>query len=104
MKGFKVGDVVGVGCFVDSCLTCKQCLAGNEHKCTSKSIATYQGENKHGRAAVYPPDSVTLGKDSDDIIAAKARYTIALSMRRWIHIQDGGALPIRYPHPTVLSH
>ena len=61
MKGFKVGDAVGVGCFVDSCLHCTQCLAGNEHKCTKKSTATYQGSNEHGRAAVYPPDSVTLG-------------------------------------------
>ena len=60
VKGFQVGDAVGVGCMVDSCLKCKQCLAGNEQKCAAQT-GTYQGENKHGRAAVWPPNSKTLG-------------------------------------------
>ena len=31
---FKVGDRVGVGCFVDSCRDCEACKAGMEHYCT----------------------------------------------------------------------
>jgi uncharacterized zinc-type alcohol dehydrogenase-like protein len=27
---FKVGEIAGVGCFVDSCRTCKSCKAGDE--------------------------------------------------------------------------
>ena len=30
VKKFKVGDLVGVGCFVDSCRTCPDCRAGLE--------------------------------------------------------------------------
>ena len=30
---FKVGDHVGVGCMVDACLSCAECLAGEEQKC-----------------------------------------------------------------------
>ena len=28
---FKVGELAGVGCFVDSCRTCPQCVPGIEH-------------------------------------------------------------------------
>ncbi|HEY9724221.1 MAG TPA: alcohol dehydrogenase catalytic domain-containing protein, partial [Oscillatoriaceae cyanobacterium] len=30
---WKVGDTVGVGCFVDSCRTCEACEAGEEQYC-----------------------------------------------------------------------
>src|SRR5271168_2305539 len=30
---FKIGDLVGVGCFVDSCRECSQCKKGNEQYC-----------------------------------------------------------------------
>ena len=39
--GFAIGDHVGVGCMVDSCLSCKNCLAGHEQKCP-KQTGTYQ--------------------------------------------------------------
>ena len=29
----KVGDIVGVGCMVDSCLNCKNCELGDENYC-----------------------------------------------------------------------
>ena len=38
---YRVGDAVGVGCFVDSCRTCPQCTAGEEQYCDSGMIATY---------------------------------------------------------------
>jgi len=58
---FKVGDHVGVGCMVDSCLTCKSCRAGEEQKCR-KQVATYQGkDNGSGRAQTYPANTQTIG-------------------------------------------
>lgn len=48
----KVGDQVGVGCMVDSCLKCDACKKGEEQKCT-KQVGTYCGKNQNGRAA-YP--------------------------------------------------
>jgi alcohol dehydrogenase (NADP+) len=43
---FKAGDLVGVGCLVDSDMTCEHCKAGNEHYCT-KQVWTYGGADRH---------------------------------------------------------
>lgn len=61
VTGFQVGDSVGVGCMVDSCLECKNCKAGNEHKCLKENTGTYQGKNQFGRAAVAGSTNLTLG-------------------------------------------
>lgn len=57
-----VGDHVGVGCIVDSCLECEPCKTGNEQKCTKQMVGTYNGQSdKFGRAASYPEGSHTYG-------------------------------------------
>ncbi len=33
VKAFKTGDSVGVGCLVDSCRTCENCIDGLEQYC-----------------------------------------------------------------------
>lgn len=38
---FKVGDRVGVGCFVDSCRNCPQCAVGDENYCDKGMVMTY---------------------------------------------------------------
>ena len=43
VKRFKVGDAVGVGCFVDSCRTCKACKRGEEQYCDTHVAWTYNG-------------------------------------------------------------
>jgi uncharacterized zinc-type alcohol dehydrogenase-like protein len=45
---YKVGDKVGVGCFVDSCRTCAQCRAGLEQYCAVGSVWTYNGREYDG--------------------------------------------------------
>jgi len=47
---FKVGDRVGVGCFVDSCRECDSCRAGLEQYCTGPGgmIGTYNAVGKDG--------------------------------------------------------
>ncbi|CAJ1382253.1 unnamed protein product [Effrenium voratum] len=57
----KVGDHVGVGCMVDSCLKCSACKKGEENMCRKVNTATYQGKNTHGRAASFPAGGVTVG-------------------------------------------
>ncbi|MBB1061527.1 NAD(P)-dependent alcohol dehydrogenase [Marilutibacter spongiae] len=37
----RVGDAVGVGCFVDSCRRCGQCRAGEEQFCEARPSDTY---------------------------------------------------------------
>jgi uncharacterized zinc-type alcohol dehydrogenase-like protein len=40
---FKVGDIAGIGCFVDSCRECKPCKEGFEQFCQKMAAYTYSG-------------------------------------------------------------
>lgn len=40
---FKVGDLVGVGCMVDSCQHCASCAEGLEQYCENGFVGTYNG-------------------------------------------------------------
>ena len=46
---FSVGDRVGVGCMVDSCRECENCLAGEEQYCLKGNTGTYNAIGKDGR-------------------------------------------------------
>jgi alcohol dehydrogenase (NADP+) len=46
VRKFKEGDLVAVGCMVDSCRTCHNCQAGFEQYCTSIPTFTYNSEDK----------------------------------------------------------
>jgi len=46
---FKVGDHVGVGCFIDACLGCPNCKKGDEQYCLKGMTGTYNGVKQHGR-------------------------------------------------------
>ena len=46
VSNFKVGDIVGVGCMVDSCLTCEACKAGDEQHCHKRATMTYGSPDK----------------------------------------------------------
>lgn len=48
VKKFKEGDLIGVGCFVDSCRTCSSCKEGLEQYCENGMIITYNGLDKQG--------------------------------------------------------
>lgn len=58
---FKTGDIVGVGCLVDSDRTCPNCEAGLEQFCPNQ-VLTYGGPDKHETAAV------TYGGYSDSVV------------------------------------
>ncbi|MGB3776688.1 MAG: NAD(P)-dependent alcohol dehydrogenase [Leeuwenhoekiella sp.] len=44
---FKKGDLVGVGCMVDSCQTCDSCKEDLEQFCENGATMTYNSKNKH---------------------------------------------------------
>jgi alcohol dehydrogenase (NADP+) len=46
VKGFKPGDLAGVGCFVDSCRVCRACRDGLEQYCEGQLVLTYNGFEK----------------------------------------------------------
>jgi len=56
----KVGDKVGVGCFVDSCRTCAECKRGLEQYCSVLTVWTYNGRDHEG--------APTYGGYSDRIV------------------------------------
>lgn len=60
---FKVGDLVGVGCLVDSCRHCASCNDGLEQYCENGFTGTYGGEDKIGGTA----HKMTFGGYSDKI-------------------------------------
>lgn len=45
---YKVGDRVGVGCMVNSCGTCENCLAGEEQYCLESNVGTYADVDRFG--------------------------------------------------------
>jgi uncharacterized zinc-type alcohol dehydrogenase-like protein len=67
VKGFAVGDLVGVGCMVDSCRGCPDCEAGLENYCDGM-VGTYNGPT---------PDAPghTLGGYSERIVVNE-RYVL----------------------------
>jgi alcohol dehydrogenase (NADP+) len=50
VTAYKVGDRVGVGCFVDSCRECDNCKAGIEQYCTGTGmVGTYNAVGRDGQ-------------------------------------------------------
>ena len=44
-----VGDIVGVGCMVDSCLECEYCTKDEEQYCAKGMTMTWNSPKVHGR-------------------------------------------------------
>ena len=57
---FKVGDLVGVGCKVDSCQHCKPCADGIEQYCENGFTGTYGGPEQGTGATTYGGYSSTM--------------------------------------------
>ncbi len=62
---FKVGDVVGVGCMVDSCRTCASCEDGVEQYCENGFSGTYNGTEQDKKTPTYGgySDSIVTTED-----------------------------------------
>lgn len=71
VNNFKVGDLVGVGCLVDSDGTCHACQEGEEQFCPN-SVLTYGSADPHGTAPG------TLGGYSESIVVDE-RFVLKVS-------------------------
>jgi uncharacterized zinc-type alcohol dehydrogenase-like protein len=76
-----IGDRVGVGCLVDSCEECEQCLAGEEQFCTKGSVLTYNGRGYDGEP--------TFGGYSQQIVV-KDRFVVNIPDS--LELQDAAPL------------
>eukprot|EP01041_Mallomonas_annulata_P006211 gene6211-12581_t len=74
VKGFSIGDTVGVGCMVDSCRKCASCLAGEENYCLNGSIMTYNGKYKYDHCQEYDENggALTYGGYSKLVVVDKS--------------------------------
>ena len=85
VKQHKAGDLVGVGCMIDSCRACEACLAGDENYCEGPNswLATYNGpmvpakkaptgENAYGRDNTFGGYSTTVVVPEDFVLKIPA--------------------------------
>ena len=53
VTNYKVGDIAGVGCFVDSCRTCPSCSTGEEQYCQGHVSFSYNGTEQDQKTPTY---------------------------------------------------
>jgi uncharacterized zinc-type alcohol dehydrogenase-like protein len=61
VRKFQVGDLIGVGVFVDSCRKCESCKAGLEQYCVEGMTGTYNTYERDGK-------TVAMGGYSDTFV------------------------------------
>jgi uncharacterized zinc-type alcohol dehydrogenase-like protein len=91
VKKFKEGDIAAVGCMVDSCRVCANCLAGEEQYCEQFMTLTYNGEDKI-------LGGVTYGGYSDSIVVDEA-YVLRVSNK----LDPAGTAPLLCAGITTYS-
>ena len=62
---FKVGELIGVGVFVDSCRNCSSCLKGLEQYCVEGMTGTYNALERDGKTVAYGGYSEKFVIDED---------------------------------------
>ncbi|MBN2973021.1 NAD(P)-dependent alcohol dehydrogenase [Roseomonas aeriglobus] len=94
---FAVGDIVGVGCMVDSCQSCPSCEDGLEQYCETGFVGTYNGPTEDApghtlggysqRIVVKDAFVLKIGHDEQDLAAVApllcAGITTYSPLRHW---------------------
>ncbi|MBP1131795.1 MULTISPECIES: NAD(P)-dependent alcohol dehydrogenase [unclassified Serratia (in: enterobacteria)] len=65
---YKIGDLVGVGCMVDSCRSCPSCDEGLEQYCENGFTGTYNGQDRQTGATTYGGYSTDMVVDQDFVL------------------------------------
>src|SRR5262249_6711921 len=68
VRKWKKGDIVGVGCFIDSDRTCPACLEGEEQLCESGMTLTYNGYERDGKTPTYGGYSTRITVDENYVL------------------------------------
>jgi uncharacterized zinc-type alcohol dehydrogenase-like protein len=76
VKKFKVGDIAGVGCLVDSCRQCENCKEGLEQYCLEGNVQTYNGREKNG-IPTYGGYSNTIVVHEDFVLHVSDKLNLA---------------------------
>ncbi|MCA1852730.1 MAG: NAD(P)-dependent alcohol dehydrogenase, partial [Beggiatoa sp.] len=68
VEKWKVGDTVGVGCFVDSCRECEACKTGEQQYCAPGMTLTYNGYERDGKTPTYGGYSTRITVDEGYVL------------------------------------
>lgn len=77
VKKFKVGDLAGTGCLVDSCRTCDNCKEGLEQYCLTGSSQTYNGLEQDKKTPTYGGYSNTIVVNEDFVLHISDKLDLA---------------------------
>jgi len=68
VKKFNPDDVVGVGCFINSCRTCSNCTAGEEQFCDGHISFTYNSTEKDAKTPTFGGYSSQIVVDENYVL------------------------------------
>ena len=91
VTSFKVGDIAGIGCFVDSCGTCEYCAIGENHWCLNHIAWTYNGMESDGVTPTYGGYAKQIVVKADHALHVPA------------HLDRAGAAPLLCAGVTTFS-
>lgn len=69
VRKYRVGDRVGVGCFIDSCRVCDQCRVGEVQYCRVGATQTYNDHDKKDGSPTYGGYSTHIVVDENYVLA-----------------------------------
>lgn len=73
---FRVGELAGVGCLVDSCRKCENCKDGLEQYCLNGSSPTYNGLEQDKKTPTYGGYSKMIVADQDFVLRISDRLPL----------------------------
>ncbi len=74
---FKVGDLAGVGCMVDSCRECEQCKNDLEQFCEQGNTMTFNSPDKHLGGQTYGGYSESIVVDENFVLRLPGNLDLA---------------------------
>jgi uncharacterized zinc-type alcohol dehydrogenase-like protein len=77
VKKFKVGDLAGTGCLVDSCRTCENCQDGLEQFCLNGMTGTYNSLEQDKKTPTYGGYSNTIVVHEDFVLHISDKLSLA---------------------------
>ncbi len=73
----KIGDIVAIGCLVDSCRTCKSCQQDLEQHCLNGYTGTYGGKDKYLGGTTHGGYSQKIVADEHFVLKVPANLDLA---------------------------
>ena len=74
---FKIGELIGVGVFIDSCRNCSSCTAGLEQYCLEDMTGTYNAIERDGKTVAFGGYSNRFVIDEDYAVHVPTNLELA---------------------------